>query len=286
MPVSNDNGRVLEYMIVNQIENTIKNRCKLTKNAINQNTRDVEKLPLISKELLNHYEKNVPKISDWIIKNFNDELIEIDRLSDSFGMKGDVTDIRIKSGTKTLNISCKNNNTSVKHQRPGTTPEHFGLQNNDNLSKIFKVRYSEINSNFYLESKSKNLNLKYYNEIEEKKKTKYLYNPICNLVSEFINSNSSKGDIYQKFLLGHTDYTQIILNKKNIEIKEFSNLPKSNLVSSFINNNGHIIVDFHNSIILSMRLHNASSKITETGSLKFDTKIEKMNIPITFYDCV
>ena len=48
MPVSNDNGRVLEYMIVNQIENTIKNRCKLTNNAINQNTRDVEKLPLIS----------------------------------------------------------------------------------------------------------------------------------------------------------------------------------------------------------------------------------------------
>ena len=286
MPVSNDNGRVLEYMIVNQIENTIKDRCKLTNNAINQNNRDIEKLSLIKKKLLNHYEKNVPKISEWIIKNFNDELLEIDRLSDSFGMKGDVTDIRIKSDAKILNISCKNNNTSVKHQRPGTTPQHFGFQNDDNLSKIFKARYNEINSNFYLESKSKNLNLKYYNEIEEKNKTNYLYKPICDLVDEFINNNSSKGDIYQKFLLGQTDYTQIILNKKNIEIKEFSNLPKSNLVSSFINNNGHIIVDFHNDIVLSMRLHNASSKITERGSLKFDTKIEKMNIPITFYDCV
>jgi len=284
--VSNNNGRVLEYMIVEQVANSLDDRCRLTNNAIFQNNRDIKKIPLISKNQMSHFKKNVPKISDWIIKNFNDEFLEIDRLSDNSGKKGDVTDIRLISSNKTLNISCKNNNISVKHQRPGPTPKHFGCLDNDKIAKVFKDKYKEINSEFYLENKSKNFNLKYYNEIDGIEKAKNLYSPICNLINEFINDNSSKGSVYQEFLLGVIDYTQIILNKKNIEIKEFGNLPKSYLVSSFINNKGYIVVDFHNEITLSMRLHNASSKITKTGSLKFDTKIEKMNISITKYNCL
>jgi len=286
MPVSNDNGRVLEYMIVKQIKNTLKNKCKLTSETIRQNDRDIKKIPLIASSLIEHFKKNTPQISDWIIEKFNGEPVTIERISDSAGQRGDVTDIRIQSKESSLNISCKNNNLSIKHQRPGPTPNHFGFKKKDEKTKIFEQRYKKINSEFFKTNKSKNINLKYYNEISEEDKIDKLYTPICKLVNEFINDNSGKGINYQNFLLGEIDYVQIVLNQKNIEIKSFKDLPKSNLVTSNINEKGYVIVNFHNKIILSMRLHNASSRISEAGSLKFDTKVVNMDIPMQELKCI
>ena len=45
-------------------------------------------------------------------------------------------------------------------------------------------------------------------------------------------------------------------------------------MNSWVENKNYVKVDFNNDVILSMRLHTASSRISETGSLKFDTKIQ------------
>lgn len=285
MPKSNDNGRVLEYLIVKSVQEMHSNDCSFSEDTIRQNKRDSFKLSSIDGNTLSHYKKNVPIISNWIIQNFLEKDIIVLRISDNAGIEGDVTDIRINSENTTLNISCKNNNLSIKHQRPGATPKQFGFSKNENKLLLFKSEYKEINSKFFKLCKALNADLKEYNEISDEFKKQKLYEPICKLVSDFINKNSDKGEIFQNFLLGNINYKQIVLWKKNIEIKSFDDFSKSKKVSSELDNRGYIIVNFHNGIILSFRLHNASSKITEKGSLKFDTKLE-IDIPTHKLNCL
>ena len=278
MSISNLNGRLLEYVIVSNLKNKLGDECTLTQNSINSNLRDINKLHEVDKELLNHFKKYSPLISNWIIENFSERPVTIDRLGDGSGVKGDVTDIRLTSNVSTLNISIKNNNVSIKHQRPGTTPIHIGYNKKDTITEDFSIKYKKINKKFYLESLKKSPNVELYREVEESKNI-YLYKPICRLVNEFLNGNKDRGDIYQRFLIGNVDFKQIVLWKKKIEIKSFDEIPNSPKMVVELNGNSYLKVDFNNGIILMMRLHTASSRISETGSLKFDTKIDKMVIP-------
>ena len=279
MSKSNDHGRVFEYLIAIDLIQKLGSNCLITQNTKYQNNRDKVKIAKISQQKLNHFKNAVPLITAWIIQNFKYNNIEIDRIADDAGKKGDVTDIRLTSGIKVLNISCKNNSTSIKHQRPGATPNQFGLNKNENKYILFSENYENINSIFFDLCKKNITNLKFYNQIDKQTKIDYLYKPICILVSDFINQNYNKGQTYLDFLLGIIDYKQIILFKDVILIKSFDNIPKSTRVTSFIDNRGnYILVNFHNFIFLEMRLHSASSEIKRKGNLKFDTKISEIKV--------
>ena len=279
MSNSNLNGRLFEYLIAEDIKREFGSSSFFTRNTIKDNERDKQKLNQISNETLSHFQKNIPLISRWLRREFNHTNIKMDRISDNDGKKGDVTDIRLSSCNRELNLSLKNNNVSIKHQRPGPTPIHFGYTKKDQATILFLNKYNNINKKFFNIAKSKNSKLENYDEISDDIKNKFLYTPTCKLVCDFINNNSNKGLEYQNFIIGEIDYKQIVLSKNKIKIKSFDNIPKSKTVSSKIDSRGYILVDFHNNIILSMRLHNASKKISEKGSLKFDTKTHKLNIP-------
>ena len=279
MSLSNLHGRVLEYVLVLEIKNTFKNEVIFTEETIKCNKRDEIKLVEIDGNLLKHFKSSSILICERLITIFNNnDKFYIDRLSDSSGKKGDVTDIKLYNDNENLNLSIKNNHLAVKHQRPGPTPKHLNIKNDHLDFTNFKKGYKLINSKFFSKSNELVKDVLLYNEVESIK-FKDLYFPICKLVSNLINKHNDKSQSYQDFLIGSVNFKKIILFKDHIEIHSYDNLPKSKIMSSWVEKENYVKVDFHNNIILNMRLHTASSKITEIGNLKFDTKIEKIEVP-------
>ena len=150
MSLSNLHGRVLEYILVLEIKNKFKGDVVYTDETIRSNGRDKSKLLEIDNNLLNHFKSSSVLICEKLCGYFNDgETFFVDRLSDDLGRKGDVTDVRLFNNTKHLNLSIKNNNLAVKHQRPGPTPKHLNLDSSHEDSLNFKKKYSLINSVFF-----------------------------------------------------------------------------------------------------------------------------------------
>ena len=279
MGLSNLNGRVLEYILVLEMKNTFNNDVVYTNATIKSNTRDKSKIVEIDNSLLDHFKSSSLLICEKLISYFNDDkTVYIDRLDDDLGTRGDVTDIRIFNDKKNLNLSIKNNNLAVKHQRPGPTPKHLNLESSHEDFLSFKKKYSIINTKFFEKSNDLVKNVKLYDEVELIKFDD-LYYPTCCLVSDLINKHTDKGGVYQDFLIGTVNFKKIILFKNRIEIHSYDNLPKSKKMSSWVKNKNYVVVNFHNNIILKMRLHTASSKIKKLGNLKFDTKVEKIDVP-------
>ena len=80
------------------------------------------------------------------------------------------------------------------------------------------------------------------------------------------------------FLIGNVFFKKIILFKNNFQITSFDKIPETQKMKSWVDRKNYVIVDFNNNLVLSMRLHTASSRLSEVGSLKFDTQIQKMNV--------
>lgn len=279
MSLSNLHGRVLEYIIVDRLQKNLPQKIIFTNRTIENNIRDKEKISLINRDLLNHFENSSNFIVDWLSNQFhNTKPISVDRLSDTDGKNGDVTDIKLFNDEYELNLSIKNNHLATKHQRPGPTPKHLGFSLKDEEFKQFKKLYTNINNSFYCKSKNIKPQVSLYSEVEEIK-FQHLYNPICNLVSDFLNRHSDRSDYYQSFLLGIVRFKKIVVFKDRIEIFSYDNIPKSLKMNSYVENDNYVKVDFNNNIVLSMRLHTASSRLSKTGSLKFDTQIEKLDVP-------
>ena len=49
-------------------------------------------------------------------------------------------------------------------------------------------------------------------------------------------------------------------------------------MNCWVKDKNYVMIDFNEDVRLSMRLHTASSSLSQTGSLKFDTQIKKMNV--------
>lgn len=279
MSLSNLHGRVLEYVVVTKFVRVLGNKVILSKNTIKDNERDKHKLNEISQKKLTHFKISSVKIVNWILNEigpFNSKLL-IERLSDEDGRQGDVTDIRFTYNNKKLNISLKNNHLATKHQRPGPTPKHIGLDNFDEDSINFKQIYKRINFDFYNLMKSINQNYTKYSEVEEYKFDN-LYNPICNLVCELLNKYKNKSREYLTFLIGNVNFKKIVLFNSSIEVSSFDEIPETYEMNCWVKDKNYVMIDFNEDVRLSMRLHTASSSLSQTGSLKFDTQIKKMNV--------
>jgi len=279
MSLSNLHGRVLELCVVKEFEKVLNNKLILSEKTIQDNIRDTEKLNEIKIDKLNHFKSSSVKIVKWIIEHIGkfDSNLKLERLSDEEGKKGDVTDIRLTYDEKTLNISLKNNHLATKHQRPGPTPKHIGLTSDSEEAKHFKIQYQKINFDFFNFVKSKNQNFEKYNEVEEYK-LEHLYEPICNLVSDLLNKHKQRSKDYLLFLIGNVFFKKIVLFKNYFQISSFDNIPETQRMKSWVERKNYVIVEFNDDILLSMRLHTASSRLSKGGSLKFDTQIQKMNV--------
>jgi hypothetical protein len=281
MSISDLNGRLLEYLIVKEISDN--HNCILPSTTINNQIRDIEKVSMVDGKLLKKFVLSSSKIRLWLLDKIELENSTITRHSDSSGIDGDVSDITIenKSSYQKLNLSIKHNHMALKHQRPASTPQQLGIPKKSYVDLLFRTNYKTIFENFKQESIKLNPKVLLYSDVVEIIPI-LLYTPMCNLVSDFINSfgnDKYKSNNYMRFIIGNTNFTKIIVNEKEINLYKFQDLPDSNSMSSKVIGDKNILVDFHNGIKVMMRIHTASSRF-KTNSLKFDTQPYELNIPM------
>lgn len=277
---SNLHGRTLEYLITDII--TVKySGASLTKQAQLSQARDAGKLKNLHPPLLAELNKAACGLNTWLNNKFNlsnQTTIDVDRLPDK---SGNVTDICLTlNGGQQINLSLKHNHKALKHQRPFRTPLHCGYSKTSSEMVKFQTTYQGITQNFMQVVGG----VKYFKELPNDLIKKHLYIPVCELVSNFVNTYSStcSSNLFQ-YLVCNNYYKIVVNSNKHIlEIQEFAQITNHTQViasNDSSRKNCYIDLTFNNDWIISMRLHSASSKLKTNPSLKFDTKAKETQIP-------
>lgn len=277
MSKSNLNGRLLEYYIVDKILELHSN-CVKDIQSLSDQERDRNRIIELDHHLITRFTKASIIVVDWLVTKI--DIKEVSRLPDTTGTKGDVTDIRIVGMDNTiLNLSIKNNHKAVKHQRPGSLIQQLGFLKTSSIDETYRKELTSIYQNFHNEIQNINPTPTLFREVEDLKYP-LIYRPVCSLVSKTINLFSRDIEIsnqYQSFLIGNTNFYKVIVNDGYVDIIEFNEIIRSShMISTWSEN--YVFVDFKNGIKINMRLHTASSRISENISLKFDSQLDGSTI--------
>lgn len=234
-----------------------------------------------------------------------DDILQLEILTDSRGQEGDVRDVLIIRLLQKweIGVSAKNNHKAVKHSR---------LSNNIDFGDKWvgvpcsKNYFSEIAKVFDpLEQIKKDSNsTQKWNTISNKEES--IYVPILHAFKKelyriYKSSPSEVASSLIQYLVGKKDFYKIIKGTDELEIQAYNlygslNLafeeiepkfktPKINLPSKIIdiyfkeNSKTTLIAEFDNDWKLSLRIHNASSRIEP--SLKFD--ITLLTVPHSLF---
>lgn len=281
MSVSNLNGRLLEYLIVKEI--TDNHDCIIDDSTLKDQQRDIEKVKLVDEKILQKFKLSSTKIRIWLLNKIDLNNSKIIRHTDSSGIEGDVSDITIenKNLNQKINLSIKHNHLALKHQRPSSTPQQLGIPKKSNEDLLFRENYKRIFEEFRIKSLEINPTVNLYSEVVNIIPTS-LYQPMCELVSDFINkygNDNDKSNTFMRFIIGNTNFTKIVVNENDICFYKFQDLPNSLSMNSKLVSDKNIIVDFNNGIKVNMRIHTASSRF-QTNSLKFDTQPYELEVPL------
>lgn len=271
--------------------------------------RDGKRLNLIDKSQRERFQSSAAKIARWLAENkfkkidemtfekvrtianyvsgelTNEgiEKVEIDRIPDVAGVKGDVTDIRIrvfsKGGVATINVSLKHRHAALKHPRLTRVPEWIGLSGSKEGKEYLKA-YEQIWEAFFQKSKTLLPNAKRFRELKAVDPDFIevnLYRPLYKLVGNFIKNNVKSPNQVQQmfsFLVGTYDYIKFIDHNGKIEVRDFSRTAKPSSMVVEYKEGGYIYFQFDNGWRLSGRLHTATEWLKK--SIKFD--IQPINL--------
>ena len=275
--MQNLRGRALEYAIVAEIIQRLpQNQINLTQRTLENQQRDLPKYLNLSVNMQQNYQQCSARIFQWLESNFaiSTQPVSIDRLPDKNSQQGDVTDIRIVMGSQEINLSVKHNHAALKHQRPASTAQHCGYTKGSPEDIQFRTDYSTITKAFTTRVQG----YTHFNDLNDGVVLTELYNPICTIVTGFINtfcrSPISASHLFT-FLVGRIDFYKIIFYESQhlLLVQDFRKPPVVNSVTAQ-SNQSYVRLQFSNAWIISMRLHTAASRITSNPSLKFDTNLD------------
>jgi len=303
MPTQAINGKAFEYALLVEFFEKLSQRTK-----VNIIENDQYKSGKSSFEKIHKEQQGLFRLSASFGVNFlqdleprlhddcdPDDILELELLSDRKGVAGDVRDLIIIRSLQNweIGISAKNNHDAVKHSRlskklnfgkkwfgVSCTPRYF-----EEIEPIFD-RLKQI--------KTESQGVKKWKEIGDYHKDVYL--PV---LSAFKRELENLYKVHQiapdliRYLVGRRDFYKIIRRKHNVTIKAFNingELNQSSLrfepklkiqqvklpnkIKSIAFKEGSLntlIIDFNNDWSISMRIHNASSRVEP--SLKFDVSL-------------
>jgi hypothetical protein len=202
--------------------------------------------------------------------------------SDHDGVRGITSDIIVRDEVlhTQIGISCKRNNFSIKHQRPGALARHLGLEPSN--AAEYMTAYKHITGSFYEECRREGV-VTFPAVHEERKRA--LYREVNALVAHTIASAEADQQArmiryilsLDEALMFGTEATNFIMHwddKKQDDAVKLYKLCIEHVgrVDSIHWEENTIRID-SGDVKLSLRLHNASSRITKSVSLKYDTKI-------------
>lgn len=274
MPISNTLGRAFEYALCAKIVSSFSN-ISFTYRTIEEQEKEKHYFNSLSIEEKANYDISTSKIcSDWLDSKLIPSInYTLDRLPDSAGVSGDVTDIRIQNSDITINISLKHNHNALKHPRLTRVPKWININTDSKYTSAYTIIWDSFLSKAY------NLlpNATLFSEligIDSQFVFNNLYNPLCNLVSSYLSDNiktSYQVESLFKFMVGKYNFYKIIDTKDCVLIQNFIDLKIPTTVEIKQSDKSYITMDFSNGVVLKLRLHTASSRLV-TRSIKFDVR--------------
>lgn len=321
MPVSDTKGRAFEHCvsepIIEELKKLFPGRVVLTSRAREAQACGQNHCSKLSLDQKKKFEKSGLSIARWIATNklhnienieFETQVsplsrflpeksssreiekIELDRIPDTAGIQGDVTDIRITffSGNKVanMNISLKHSHQALKHPRLTRVPNWIGLEST-NEAKQYLKEYRAIWASFFKKGQELLPKAKKFNELKTADPTiieENLYKPLYQLVRSFLTKNivnETQTKHLFEFMVGRFNFIKFIDYDGQIELRDFSNIPKPSQVRIGSNKKGYIQFAFDNGWVISGRLHTATEWLKE--SIKFDVQPENLDavVPAT-----
>jgi len=313
MPISDRIGRAFEYCvtkaILSRLEALYPGKVKVTPRARNAQSLGRKQFESLGAELKKQFESSGRKIAEWLANNklrnvgalefekpkealegFLDNRskmgikgVELDRIPDVAGVRGDVTDIRIKffskQGVATVNISLKRRHAALKHPRLTRVPEWIGLGGTKEARQYINA-YESVWNSFFKKCKKVSPTAKKFRELKVVDPSfieKNLYEPIYALVASFLKQNiKSPLQVQQmfSFMVGKFNYIKFIERNGKVEVRDFSNIPRPNSVKIEHKRGGYLYMHFDNGWRISGRLHTATQWLRK--SIKFD--IQPVNL--------
>lgn len=303
MPSQVVNGKAFEYACLNAVEcalrdkqevEIVKNDALITAHGFYQCMTDEQRhvLDKAAKAACNIILRLEPQLD----KQSHKDKLMISLQEDSAGQDGDVRDlvmVRNENGWE-IGLSCKHNHEAVKHSRLSASLDFgdkwLGLPCSEeyfkNISGIFEMLKDE---------KSKGTK---WNEIGDKDIV--VYRPVLDAFRKELLAldRSNKNIVPQelvKYLIGRNDFYKVIaresnrltevqaynlygtLNQADSKFKPRAKIEKLPLPSKILDfsykekSNNTLIITFDKGWSVSLRIHNASSKVEP--SLKFDVQI-------------
>jgi len=303
MPRQVVNGKAFEYACLNSVENAlrdkqeveiVKNDALITAHGFYQCMNDEQSsiLDKAAKAAFNIILRLEPQLD----KQSNKDKLMLSLQEDAAGQDGDVRDlvmVRNENGWE-IGLSCKHNHEAVKHSRLSASLDFgdkwLGLPCSkeyfENISGIFEMLKAE---------KSKGTK---WNEIVDKELV--VYRPVLDAFRKELLSldKNNKNVVPQelvKYLIGRNDFYKVIakesnrltevqaynlygtLNQADSKFKPRVKLERLPLPSKILDfsykekSNNTLIITFDKGWSVSLRIHNASSKVEP--SLKFDVQI-------------
>ena len=265
---SNDNGRALEYAVSYQLE---LNQGTLSQTAKRHQNQYREYFEALEPDLRSDFFEASERIARWVQGSLSIANSKIDKSLDSdLG----TADVMITQGKFIMNLSLKHNHLALKHQRPYSLAQQSGFIRHSpqdvqhrNRMQIVEGRYRKASTGLSKYTDNDPLKFK-------------MLGDVCDACSKSINEWSSTQPGYAKrlfeFLVSNNCYQVVVRTRKKVEIVVYDYNSVTVPNSVFAESNGHYVqLYFDNGFTLSLRLHTASSKISQAPSqlsLKFDTK--------------
>lgn len=247
--------------------------------------------------------KSLERLEPKLVYPDGDSPLFLSIQPDAAGIAGDVRDVLCvrKKGKWTIGLSCKHNHSAVKHSRLSATidfgKEWFGYACSKQYFKTITPIFEELAK---IRDDTKNDEPALWSEFSDKAERFYI--PI---LKAFINELKYLGDSYHnvpgklvQYLVGNYDFYKIItddnrqftkieamnlygsLGQRANEKASLARIPKMRLPTQFYHidfkpgSNNTVIVGCDNGWTISMRIHNASSRVEP--SLKFDVQLESL----------
>jgi len=314
MPLSDRYGRAFEYSVTecvfSQLEKLFAEKARMTVRAKEMQRHGQEQIEHLTNEQKEQFERSGAKIAEWLVENKLKDIekmrfekpgetllvflrkesisreineVELDRIPDIAGVRGDVTDIRIKFFSKdsvaTINVSIKHRHEALKHPRLTRVPAWISLENTKE-EKEYLVAYETIWSAFFQKGRELSPGARRFRElkaIDPAFVVRNLYDPLYTLVTRFLQKNIANPLQVQKmfdFMVGKFDYVKFIDHDGRIEVRDFSDIPKPNSVEIEYEGDDYLYLQFDNDWRISGRLHTATQWLKK--SIKFD--IQPVNL--------
>lgn len=296
---SNRNGRAFEAIVFYDLVNKLKEsniNFFITERGYQYHKQDLVFFNELSYgdekdiKLRDDYINHVNIITEWLFTKFNFnsyDSIVLDKLPDSAGRDGDITDIRItlvkNELSEDINLSLKNNSNALKHSRIGGVPGWLGISDDSAEGKKYSTDYNNIWNE--ITNKIDDFNSKstkqvtIYNELDlisTNFKANEIYSRYYQLIENFFDkycSTPERTNQLFRYLIGDIEFYKIINKPKKFIIYDYKDIKSPRTVTFSRNENGYLLLNFDNDWKISIRLHNGDNRLSP--SLKVDAQLDK-----------